>query len=533
MKLSPKIKKWAIVFLCLTTTIGVFQACKSYYFRSTYDDANALIHATSNLKEKPFLKAHLKNGDVSIFNDKWSVDTLDNTISGNGNSYDFNRKSIYEGPLKIDIDEVLILETNLLPKDQNLDKVTALTILATADLALTGFCAINPKACFGSCPTFYLHEGDNFHSANAEGFSNAIFPSLEYADIDALQNVATHSGNYSIYLKNEALETHCIRDLKLVAAPRKESHRVFHDRKNLFYDCNNFIPPSTAWYEGKDIATLLGDSEGEEWFSLADSNNLNSKEEIILTFKGVSKLKRPALHINFRQSLMTTYFIYSALGYMGDEASDIIAKVEAGNGDVEKLKNGIQKLLGDIEVYVWNYEYEAWVKQGGFYETGPIAHNHQLLPLSGTHGENIKLKILLNKGLWRIDQLELTDIIAVVKPIELSVEKILIDGQADVQELRKLHSADQHLISLPGDRFELQFRLPEGKEDYELFMYSKGYYLEWMRESWIREKNHLKLYEMLNMPESYLKSEAKAYKQYEKTMEQQFWNSRINHKIFS
>jgi hypothetical protein len=63
--------------------------------------------------------------------------------------------------------------------------------------------------------------------------------------------------------------------------------------------------------------------------------------------------------------------------------------------------------------------------------------------------------------------------------------------------------------------------------------YSKGYYLEWMRQHWLKDKNLIKLQQMVNNPYKFLKQEAKNYKQYETTMEQEFWNSKIDTKKYS
>jgi len=86
---------------------------------------------------------------------------------------------------------------------------------------------------------------------------------------------------------------------------------------------------------------------------------------------------------------------------------------------------------------------------------------------------------------------------------------------------------------MPGDEYTINFRLPKQDQDYELFLYSKGYYLEWMRESWIQDKDLYKLWQMVENPKAYLKSQAEDYKEYEKTMEETFWNSKLKTKSFS
>jgi len=53
-----------------------------------------------------------------------------------------------------------------------------------------------------------------------------------------------------------------------------------------------------------------------------------------------------------------------------------------------------------------------------------------------------------------------------------------------------------------------------------------------MREHWIKDKDLVKLWQMVNLPKKYLRDEAKNYKLYETTMEQQFWESKIDTKTF-
>ncbi len=52
-------------------------------------------------------------------------------------------------------------------------------------VAMTIYCITNPKACFGSCPTYYA-DVDGEPMLQAEGFSASVAPALERDDIDAL-----------------------------------------------------------------------------------------------------------------------------------------------------------------------------------------------------------------------------------------------------------------------------------------------------------------------------------------------------------
>lgn len=527
-------KKLTIYLVALVIIVLAIQACKKYNFRANYQDTNTLLHKTQNIQTKPYLKAHLKNGDIYILRDTWQVDTIQNLVSGYGSLYDFNRTKVFEGRVSVPIDSVAIFETNTKIQNPEEGRITALSILTALDLVVGIVCVTNPKACFGSCPTFYINEKDDFHYADAEGFSNAISPSLEYFDIDALNN-QTISGNlFSITMKNEALETHCVNDVKLLAYPLKKGERVYQSPSNDFYLCeNNYVLKQAIGNDG-DITALLKDEDRQERFSLSDENNLSSKEEIVLTFDDVKEVDGLGLILNFRQTLMTTYFIYSAMGYMGDEVGDIFAQLETNKKNKEKLKGGIKKELGNIDIYAWNEKKQEWEYQNGFYETGPIAINRQIIPLQNMYSNsNVKLKIVLNKGLWRIDYFALTNIQKEIDPLKIPASTILNKGRIDNVALGKINNPDQHLISMPGSEYKFNFILQDEHVDYELFLYSKGYYLEWMRENWIKNKDLLKLHKMVNNPKKYLREEASFYKEYETTMEQEFWNSKIDTKLFS
>lgn len=526
------------LYYSLIVAIAIFAilscATHHFYFRSNYKEENRLIHETKNLQTKPFLKAHLKNGDVSILTDSWEVDTNLNVLSGNGTQYDFNRNKIAEGPLSISIDRVAIFETNTKILDPEKQRINSLALIAGLDVIVGLICITNPKTCYGSCPTFYINEDDNFHYADAEGFSNAISPSLEYHDIDALNHVPRSDNTFSITMKNEALETHCVKDVKLLAYPKAVGESVYQDPSNHFYLCENIYTLSTAIGSEGDITSLLKDQDRQERFSLSDETNLSSKEEIYLSFDNVKDSNELGLILNFRQTLMTTYFIYSAMGYMGDEVSDIFAKFETSRETKEKLKNGIKNELGDIDIYLWNEEKRTWEFQNGFYETGPIAINKQFIPLQNlSSGLKIKLKLVLNRGLWRIDYAALTNISEQVKPLEISASHILNKGKPAKSALSAINNPDKYLISMPGSEYKFNFVLPDQNKDYALFLYSKGYYLEWMRQHWLHDKDLLKLKQMVDNPKKYLREEAKNYNKYETYMEEEFWNSRVDTKTFS
>ena len=58
---SVKQKKYLLIASIALLGIILTGACAKHFgFRTLYNDANKMLHETENLREKPFLKAHLK-----------------------------------------------------------------------------------------------------------------------------------------------------------------------------------------------------------------------------------------------------------------------------------------------------------------------------------------------------------------------------------------------------------------------------------------------------------------------------------------
>jgi hypothetical protein len=79
---------------------------------------------------------------------------------------------------------------------------------------------------------------------------------------------------------------------------------------------------------------------------------------------------------------------------------------------------------------------------------------------------------------------------------------------------------------LPGDEYHIAYDLPGDVGGYELFLESRGYYLEWMRREWIAEENKWKAMRLFRNPAFSLRRLAPEYKEVEPVMEAAFWGSK-------
>jgi len=526
----PQKKQTIYALIVLLLTIGIY-SCRKYYidhgFRKSYTNVNEVIH--DDAKKTPFFKVHFKNGDVSLL-EAWSLNTSKDTITGTGTLYDFNRSTLQTGALHLNIDDIAIIETNeyskILAKDK--EKIAALSILTGVNVLLDVVCITNPKACFGSCPTFYVDGQTELQNAKAEGFSSSISPSLERQDLDALQ-YATSSDEFLLTMKNEAFETHMINELYLQAVPKNKNEYVFQDTYGSFYQCGDLRNASIATVDNINIASKINTIDEAEYFSLTDPNKLETKEDIILEYEGLSS-NNYGLVINFRQTLLTTFLLYNGISYMGDEVGDYFSKIETNPLIKQKLSNPFKR-LGKIKLSVWNDALKTWQFIEELYETGPIAKNLVIAPLNNIKPTNnkIKLKIEMTKGLWRIDLLALTPIKSEIEAhtIYPNTLDIINGNDYSISDIAK--DDDHYLISFPGNAFRFKFKLPElnNKDEFELFLSSKGYYLEWIRKSWLKDKNLSKLKKMLLNDNKTWNELAQEFKAMEDGMESVFWNSKF------
>jgi len=510
-------------FLVAAVVLTLALASISCISTSNYSRLDRYLVETSqppsiDLKS-PWLKAHMRDGSVYLLH-KWKTDEEQKTLTGTGTLYNLNREPIKEGNLEVPINDVAIYETNTITQSP---LILPLAILTTSSLGMSIFCLANPKACFGSCPTFYAWDGEQM-SIQAEGFSASVCPALEKTDIDALYRTKALSQNLELRVTNEALETHMIRSARLLALPRPENGRVFSTPSGEFLQAVKIQEPENCTAEEGSIIEKVRFFDGQERYSETDPKDLATKETIDLDFELVAG-QNSGLILGFRQTLLTTYLFYQGLAYMGSSSGYWLAKLEQDKDAVQEYTNGIGNALGGIEVFIQNKAGD-WIQAGEIKETGPIATDIQIVPLPRTGTSPLKIRLRQTRGLWRLDYLALAQITRTVDPIRIEPSMVYQDGRTNHEALASLKNSSQTLITLPGDELTLVYELPSGFSNYELFIESQGYYLEWMRPDWLEEENLQKTIMMFKKPEKFMKAIAPEFKKVESQMEETFWRSR-------
>jgi hypothetical protein len=463
-----------------------------------------------------FLKVHLKNGDLFVLSE-WRADELHRRVTGTGDQLGADRRLIRRGDHDVAMDDVALYETNAIVTSPS---IAAIAVVTGASIALSAVCIASPKTCFGSCPTFYAPAEDTGRPVlQAEGFSDAISPALESHDIDALWRTHATDGRLTLRMTNEAYETHVVKRADLLAVPRPPGTRVVSTGEALWLASAPSPAARCAADEG-DCTAALAAVDGRERTSASDERDLAARETIDLEFPVGDAGGRAGIVIAARQSLVTTFLLYQGLSYLGTTAVDWLAALERGDRTSRAGGRALQQLVGGIEVQVPHGA--GWQTVGEVHEIGPLATDVHLVPLpDGARGDRVRLR--LPRGGWRIDHVARVTLAHQVTPQRIAPRAIrgtlgreFAAGRAPASGLP--------IVTQPGDAYELDYDLPRG--EVELFLDTRGYYLEWMRAEWLREEQPLAVVKLMLDPAQAMRDLAPAWKRLEPQAEQLFWSSR-------
>ena len=472
------------------------------------------------------LKVHMMSGDLLLLRD-WRVSDGGDRLSGVGDRYDSTRVlRTKDAPMDVALTDVALLETTTGTSQFS----AGLGFLGTVGFvvsAVTLYCTTNPKSCFGSCPTFYVERPDGAEPdrPQAEGFSESIARVLEARDVDALVLARPAGSRVAVVMRNEAMETHAVRRVHLLAAPQPPGGRVLAGTDDRLHAALTLAPPRECRAPEGDCLGAVRATGGPDRASAADGNDLATRETMELAFP-VATPGPAGIAIGARQTLLSTFLFYQTMAYTGRRAGDFLASVERGGSEAGRRALGMARALGGIDVEVAEGG-GPWRMVGSFDEAGPIAGDVRVLPFEATGEGPLRARLRLARGHWRLDSVALARLGAPVEPARLAPETAERGGRRDDDARARLATGARHLVTQPGDAYRLTFRLPPGRGQYELFLESEGFYYEWMRQEWLAEEDPQMARLAVSDPAAALRRLAPAYKAQEDRLERQFWASRF------
>ena len=328
------------------------------------------------------LKVHLRSGELLALR-TWKVAPGEDRLTGEGQAYTLAReKKGPPGRHDVPLADVALLETS------SPESVTSLGlgVIATTTVVLgglTGYCVINPKGCFGSCPTFYVEgAGGGEPGGRRPRASRSRSPGRWRRGTSTRCSWTVPAGRTSrVVMRNEALETHAVRRVRLLAVargrpaaasspgpttastPRRRSSRP------SIVPCARGGLPGHAACRRRDGSRLARRRRGPRG-ARGDRAPLPGREG-----PGRHRDRRaadPPLDV----PLLPDHGLHRPRG------RDFLAALERGGPEAGRRALGMARVLGGIDVEVAEGD-APWRAIGTFDEAGPIAGDLRVVPFRG------------------------------------------------------------------------------------------------------------------------------------------------------
>jgi hypothetical protein len=479
-------------------------------------------------------KFHLKDGRLAVL-DQWRLEGA--FVHGRGRGYGVERALEAEGDLRVPVGDIVLVETT---EERTDPAMIPLAIVTGASLALTTYCLANTKACFGSCPTFYVKDPEQRWQLQAEGFSSSIARLFEADDVDDLPDAVPRDGSIGVQMRNEALETHMIRRVSMIVVHDPAGGAVYRGFGDGYLSVGPAVAPdrctvsanAASLDEGTEVSSAcaaFAAKDAAEWALESDGRDLASRTSLALHYPPPGK-RDVALVVTARNSLMSTFVLYQMIAYQGRAYGDFQAALERGDPAVLSgfVRFGLS--LGGIDVSVRQGS-GAWRAAGSLGYIGPIARASRALRFEvDDPSAPVDVRLELVRAHWKIDAARLAPLVSAdLAPVEVAAEVESAPGRDLAATEASVRGVGPYLVTTPGD--EAVFRFPVGAQSDAsttgYFLHTRGYYYEWMRDEWVREEDLARARRYFEDPSRAFRELAPAYRTVEPSMEAVFRASRF------
>ena len=359
------------------------------------------------------------------------------------------------------------------------------TTMATAGLMV---------AIFGSCPTIY-YDSAGTAVLEAESFSYSIAPMFAARDVDRLRVAAGADGIVRLEIRNEALETHYIDALELLEVRHTRGERIVPDARGVPIAAVGLVAPVTARDRaGRRLESVLaaadGDAAGSADSVIAAAVAGDLEDFVELTFPHPGGSDSTALVLRLRNSLLNTVLFYDmmladrgalAMDWLHDDLAQIAPALELGQWYTNRLGMRVEVL-----------EAGEWREIARVRDVGPIAWKEIGVLVPATGSDSLRMRLAFVADNWRIDQAALATSARRPDVVTHQLARIVLpDGSPHAEALANARAPDgEHLVTWPRHWFSAEWDVgaAEPGESRTFLLAAQGYYVEWMRQQWLRRE---------------------------------------------
>jgi hypothetical protein len=474
--------------------------------------------------------------DASVILYKRGFEILEDRIVGYGEHHHLNGNISKSKDMSVEIDSIAVL--TYYDTESTGGSAFASFLLGLYGGIITPlsiYCLSCPKCCFGSCPTVYTFNGQEY-ILEAELFSYSISRYFQESDLDKLTAVKSEEATFKIRISNEALETHYIDKFTLL--------EVIHPGKTQVYPTynGNFVsmrepkePLNVKNLTGNDVTHLVGTKDnlvyrsGNESIKKLSEGKLHDRLDLLLDLP--AETESVNLLFRLRNTLLTTVLFYDlVLASQGFQAVEWTQKMQT-DYLYAHLFNKLFKSYSGIKIK--SKVRGEWVFQSKIGDIGPIAWKEIAVSVPVEIIENrAEIRIEFFPDNFMIDYIAYEPKDKLDPKIQISELKptMILDDKNDnhlnlIETLAK--SDNNYLITNPGESYFLIYEnQPQDSLKRSVFVHSKGYYTEWIRGNWLASNQDDYKFDLFNvngtiekLQQSWLENRA--------LMEETFFETRI------
>jgi hypothetical protein len=324
----------------------------------------------------------------------------------------------------------------------------------------------------------------------AELFSHSIVPLAEARDVDRLA-VPGEAERVTLDIRNEAMETHFINHLELLAIEHRADEWVLNDAGGQPLAAGDWIEATSVTdRDGRDVSALVSDADDRVFETQA--SRLDRADLDDFTDHLVLELPRPdtdsaAVVLRMRNSLLNTVLLYDfMLAPAGLEAASWLGGTLERLGTAVEMGRWYQSRMG-MRVEVWDRG--RFRPAGRLSDTGPLAWEDvaMVVPVPENEpGLRVRLSFLADQ--WRIDRVRVAG--AVRRPDMRIVPLAAVldqDGAPLVDALESAaHPDERYVETRPGVVVQAVFEPGPTLGARTFLLAAQGYYTEWLRPDWVR-----------------------------------------------
>lgn len=443
------------------------------------------------------LKAHLVDGSTVIFRHGASIGHV--AVEGAGQRFPLMQTAAIGAVSVVPFDSIVGLETF-----EGKQLVAQSVVVSLAASALTAAATVGLlKAIFGSCPTVYADTGTG-PVLEAEGFSYAIAPLLEQRDVDPLHVRPDRDGVVRLELRNEALETHYINNIELVAVSHPVGTRVVPDQNDHLVVVDRLRPLDAARdRSGRDVLPALSSPDGQLFSSAAKTVSATRdgdlEDWIDVEARDLPPGDSVVVVLRLRNSLLNTVLLYDGMLGGRDAPGWLDANLQRISTAID-LSQWYTRTMGMravVDGAPRSASGEPWHARLG--DVGPLAFRDVaiVLPRPSRDARTVRVRLRFVADNWRIDYAAVAASMSRPTSEAIALSRVIVparDSTApafnDTAAVAALREADgRYLETMPGQRMTLEFapaHTPAGATTTYLIVW-QGWYREWIRGRWLAE----------------------------------------------